>query len=758
MIMSTAPSRPVMPVVLALLATVAVSAAGASFWQISTHADFLKGDGEAIAIDTSGRVTLGAAVTPLGDPESPALWRALVVGDAVYAGSGSDGKVFRFGPDGKPALFFDAQELQVHALAAGPDQAVYAGTSPDGKVYRIEPGGASRVVFDPDERYVWALAVAPDGSLLVGTGEKGAIYRVAPDGSARRIYAAKSTHVTTLATLPDGSLVAGTDTPGQVLKLSGEGRAFVLLDTPFREIRALRVRPDGHLLVAAMNGRAASESRLPATVPAGEPQPTATLSPTPVPSVTTEVVITAIGDASTAATPTGRTDAKKDVRAALYDVAPDGLWDTVWESADDLPYDVVPDGDAVIVATGNKGKVFRVEPGSPRVTLLARVPAQQVTSAHRAASGDLLLVTANPGKVFRAGGASAARGHYDSDVLDAGTTATWGTLRWVASTPPGTSVALKTRSGNTARPDDTWSEWSAEGTTAAGFPIRSPKARYLQWRAVLAGTPGVTPVLTSVTAAYQPRNIRPQVTSITVHPPGTAFLRPYSSGDTEIAGFEPGTSDGRNLTAVGAVAPATTQPMLGRKTYQRGLQTFVWKAEDANDDRLQYDVAYRREGETTWRPLKKQTWDAMLTWDTTSVPDGTYTLRISASDAPANGLASALVGELESASFSIDNSPPRIELRAPRVEGGRTRLAFVVRDAVSPIQRVEYSRDALRWQSVSPVDGIVDAPVESFDVLLEEGVTAADVIIRALDALGNVVTAAANGPVTATGRSAPPEQ
>jgi hypothetical protein len=442
----------------------------------------------------------------------------------------------------------------------------------------------------------------------------------------------------------------------------------------------------------------------------------------------------------------------------VYRITPDGLWDGIWESADDLPYDVVPDGGGVIVATGHQGKVYRVESGFPRVTLLTRVPAQQITGAHRTTAGDLVLVTANPGKVFRVGGSTAAKGHYDSDVLDATTTATWGTIRWTASTPAGTSVALQTRSGNTSRPDDTWSDWSPPSSTSSGDQIRSPKARYLQWRAVLGGTPGVTPVLTSVIVAYQPRNIRPQVTSVTVHPPGTVFLRPYSSGEFEIAGFEPGTSDGRNLTAVGASAPSQAAPALGRKTFQRGLQTFVWKAEDTNDDRLQYDVFYRREGETTWRPLKRQTWDALLTWDTTSVPDGTYTIKVSASDAPSNGTAGALVGELESTSFAIDNTPPRIELQGPRSEGGRTHLAFAVRDAQSPIQRVEYSVDALRWRSVFPVDGIADAPSEAFDITLEEGVTPADVTLRALDALGNVATAAGAGAGPSAGGARAPRR
>ena len=88
------------------------------------------------------------------------------------------------------------------------------------------------------------------------------MYRVDATGDARRIYAAKATHVRPSQCRRRRG-VAGTDTPGQVLKLDGLGKAFVWLDTPYREIRSLRFAPDGRLLVAAMSGRAASDSRLP---------------------------------------------------------------------------------------------------------------------------------------------------------------------------------------------------------------------------------------------------------------------------------------------------------------------------------------------------------------------------------------------------------------------------------------------------------------------------------------------------------------
>jgi hypothetical protein len=221
------------------------------------------------------------------------------------------------------------------------------------------------------------------------------------------------------------------------------------------------------------------------------------------------------------------------------------------------------------------------------------------------------------------------------------------------------------------------------------------------------------------------------------------FQRPFSTGETELAGYDSGTSDGRPLSPVSAASSAAQgpAPVLGRRIYQKGLQTFVWKAADENEDRLQFDVFYRREGETAWRPLKRGLWDPILTWDTTSVPDGTYTIRVVASDAPSNAPSTALSGELESVSFDIDNIPPTIEFTTTTTQAGKTRVAFRVRDDQSAVQRVEYSLDASRWRVIYPIDGISDSQLENFEIILDDATDTANVIVRAMDTLNNVATA-----------------
>ena len=728
-----------------LAASVSLPAAAPTFWNVSTQADFLKGDVEDLSIDSDGRVFPGPSASLLAETAAPFLWTVVTGSDGtLWAGSGNEGQVLKIGKDGKLSTFFDAAELEVHALAPAPNGGLYVGTSPDGKVYQVAADGTSKTFFDPDDKYIWALAVDKAGNLFVATGDKGLIYKVTPNGQGTRFYKTNAGNVVSLAFTKNGDLIAGTESPGRVFRIDSTGKAFVLLDSPFREIHALRLAEDGTIYVVALNGAQGGESRPTTDAPALPESP----SRPPVPSVSTEITAVAVMDnpvAGGSAPPPSRQN-RRGGKGTIYRIRPDGLWDAMWDSGEDSPYDlVIEPGGSLLVGTGTEGKIFRVSGDPARATLLARASAKQVTALLREPSGRVVGAASNPGKLFALSPSAARRGTYESDVRDAGTVASWGVIRWRAAAAPG-EVTIFTRSGNTATPDDTWSSWSKAYSNPGGEQIVSPNARYLQWRAVLEMSGAQPPVLTSVTTAYLPRNLRPEIASITVHPAGAVFQRPFSTGEMEIAGFEDNTSDGRaqsQSAASGSGGQSGGTPALGRRIYQKGLQTFVWKADDENDDRLQFDVMYRREGETAWKMLHRALTDPIFVWDTTSVPDGTYFIKVSASDAPSNSPGTALVGELESVGFDIDNTAPRIEVQPAARAGSRTTISFVVRDEQSSVQRVEYSLDASRWRVVYPKDGIPDSRREEFEVALDDSEAGRSVIIRATDAMNNVATAVA---------------
>jgi hypothetical protein len=718
---------------------VPLRASSPKFFQVATQAEFLKGDVENLSIDSHGQLTLGPVTELVYETSAPFLWSMVAAPDgALFIGTGNEGKVFRVDPQGKGSLFFDSTELEAHALALAPNGGLYVGTSPDGRIYKVDRTGTATTFFSGDDKYVWALAVDLKGNLFAATGDKGVIHKITPDGTATTFYKTNATHVTALAFDTSGNLLAGTGSPGKVLRIDPDGKAFVLLDSPFQEIRALRFDGKGMLYVAAISGRPPSGGGAALSTESID-RPTPELSRTPVPSVSAEITSMSIVDTGGGGSSPSTREDRRSPKGAVYRIAPDGVWDQLWESREDSPYDLTFDQNgALIVGTGSKGKIYRLEGDPLRPTLLARAAAQQITAFYKDPAGRLYYATANPGKLFRVAPERAARGTYESEPRDAQMISTWGAVSWRGTAPNGSRIELFTRTGNTETPDDTWSVWSSAYANAAGSSITSPKARYLQWRAVLTGK-GDGPVLTSVTAAYLQRNLRPQVRSVTVHPPGIVFQKPFSTGDPELAGFDDQSTPDRKLAAAASAQPGSSSS-LGRRTYQKGLQTLAWKADDENDDDLVYDVLFRREGETTWKTLRKATTDSILVWDTTTVPNGTYFVKILASDAPSNPSGTALAGELDSSAFEVDNTAPAIVVGTVRVERGGTIIPFDVKDDHSPVQRVEFSQDGQRWRGVFPVDGIADSRDEHYELAIEGELGERGLTLRASDSMNNVAT------------------
>ncbi|HEY7057170.1 MAG TPA: hypothetical protein VH458_11630, partial [Vicinamibacterales bacterium] len=501
------------------VASTTLLAAAPTFWTVSSQADFLKGDVEDLSIDSDGRMFLGPNAAQLAETSAPFLW-TLIAGSngELWAGTGNEGQVLRIAKDGKVTTFFDSNELEVHALAPSPGGGLYVATSPDGRIYQVAPDGTSKTFFDPDDKYIWALATARDGSVYAATGEKGVIYKITPDGKGSVFYKTNTTNVVALAIDQDGNLIAGTESPGRIFRIDRQAKAFVLLDSPFKEIHALKIAADGSIYATAFSGAPGGEDR-PVDRVTQTPEP----PHAPVPSVSAEITAISVVDVTpglpTSPAPGRDTARSRTAKGAIYRIRPDGLWDTIWEATDDWPFDLLIENDgALLVGTGKEGKLFRIAGDPARATLLARAEARQITALLRDADGRVVGGTSNPGKIFALGTDRAKRGTYDSEVRDAGTVARWGAIRWRGVGAPG-EIEIYSRSGNTATPDETWSTWSKPYTTSQGESITSPNARYLQWRAVLKSSQpsGSGPILTSVTAAYLPRNLRPVVSSITVH-------------------------------------------------------------------------------------------------------------------------------------------------------------------------------------------------------------------------------------------------
>ncbi len=726
--------KPLAGFVAALLLISGGASAGYSgqpvIWETSGRAELLKGDARGVSISDTGMLMLAPRLTETFNTEQAFVWSSAVDDQGnVYLGTGHDGKIFRVSSEGRGALLYDAAELDVTALAAGRDGAVYAGTSPDGKVYRISSDGHAEVYFDPGDKYIWSLAVLGDGSLAVGTGDNGKLYRVRAAGAkpeSSLLIATNQTHVMSLAVTPQGDLIAGTDPGGLVLRISPEGKAFALFDAHLREIHALAPAADGSIYALALSD-AASTGRQQAS-PA--PQPPATEgSSTP----TTSVTITAIDESGVPIQQPGqparsRTDIA-NARSAVFRILPDGATDVVWSSPSITAFAIAPalQPGSVLIGTADKGRIYSVT-NDGRDTLLLQSSEGQIAS-FLTRGNQVYAASSNQGKLFRFGPELVAEGSYESAVRDAKLTASWGRVWWRGSG----NVELQTRTGNGERPDATWSDWSSPYRDPAGSPISSPRARFIQWRATLrsGGAAGQT-WMEDASLAYLPRNVAPEVLSISSLPIGVGLQQIAQlqvDPNVESSGLDPAL-----FGAVVQVPP--------RRLFQRGARSFQWQAEDRNGDTLEYAIYYRPLNENTFRLLKDKLRDNFYTIDGATLADGRYIIKIVVSDAPDNPLGQALSGERLSEPVDIDNTPPVLRAVAtPQSSGGGNRVVFEVDDATGKIKRGDFSLDGAPWTPLFPDDGIADSGHERYSVDLPALAPGEHTVsLRAFDGSGNVGT------------------
>jgi len=422
-------------------------------------------------------------------------------------------------------------------------------------------------------------------------------------------------------------------------------------------------------------------------------------------------------------------------KSAVYRINPDNTVETLWSSKEENVYDLLALEKQILFSTDSNGRIYGLAPDR-RVTLVAQTNEGETTRL-LPSDHSVLAATSNMGRIYRLGETPGAGGSYEAPVHDSGTASRWGSLNWRADVPAGCSVRFRTRSGNSAKPDRTWSDWSEPLADASGSRIASPNARYIQWKAELAGTGG-TPLLDSVTLAYLPQNSPPVVKSINVITQSVAAwqtARPAASSSS--AAYSVTVSDTGDVnTSATAGTPTQTLPRAALQQI-----TVAWQAEDPDGDRLVYSAYFRGEGETQWKLLRGDTHENSVTFDADALADGKYFFRVVASDREANPPPTAREAQLVSAPVMIDNTPPVVTIGVVRHSGGAAHIEFEAADAASALRRCEYSLDAASWVPVAAADGVIDSLREKF-VLDLTGLAPGEhlLVIRAADSANNTGT------------------
>jgi hypothetical protein len=686
-------------------------AEGTRTWEQSKFDELIKGTAKGVAVRSTGGLELAPAFTALSTTPSTYIWSiAADRAGNLYAAAGSPARVYRITPDGKSTVIFEPQELQVQALVVDKSGVIYAATNPDGKVYKIDDHPASSnkdkkntdkpsadslrsssVYFEPGTKYIWDLVLDDGGNLYVATGDHGQIFRVTPKGEHSVFFQSDEAHIRVMAFDNKGNLIAGSDGSGLVYRISPGGEGFVLYSAPKKEITALAIDKTGNIYAAGVGEKHGGTG-----VP-GFSSPVISIPPSSSPAGPGSqggIVITS----APASTPPSAISfpipgAGTAGGSEIYRIAPDGSPSRLWSSHEDIVYALAFDQRGRLLAgTGNRGHVFAIS-GEDEFTDLLKASATQVTAFANAPKGGLYASTSNLGKVFLLSATPESEGTYESDVFDAHIFSRWGRAEFRSAG----NVELFARSGNVDNPDRNWSPWKKIDLRKDGA-VSVPPARFIQWKAVLrSGDPA--PRVESVTLNYLPKNVAPDFDDVTVQV-GTRYqsLPKPPGGD---------------IGAGNAQQPHFDTPP--PTTHDRDSIGVKWSVHDDNDDQMIYSVYYRGDGDTRWLLLKDNLTDKFYSFDASLLPDGGYTIKVVASDAPSHSPEQALTAEKESARFEVDTTPPQIENLAASVEGDKIHVTFRAVDSFSNIKSADYSVDAGEWQFVEPVGQLSDSKTESYD-------------------------------------------
>jgi hypothetical protein len=384
--------------------------------------------------------------------------------------------------------------------------------------------------------------------------------------------------------------------------------------------------------------------------------------------------------------------------SALYRISPEGYVKTVTEKmAIFLSMAQHPKG--VLIGTGNHAQLLLVDPDSEEQTMLYEDEQASQIAGLGVAGGEVFIGTANPAKLIRLRSEYAAQGTFMSDLIDAKQPAHWGKLQIDADIPAGCKVLVSSRSGNVEDVNDpTYSEWTEPVLITEPVQLTCPLGRFCQYKLILKSELGnETPLIREVAVASTIPNLAPVVQAVDVT---------------------------RQRTRTG----------------KTDIYEISYKTSDDNQDTLVYTVDFRKLGRTSWIELVKDHEEDTYGWDSRTIEDGRYEIRVKASDKRSNTPDTAMTGSRVSDPVVIDNTGPEITKYNLDARNRMITLSLTTKDQFTALKKLDYAIDGNSdWLSGVPKDLVYDTTEEQFDIQVKDLDPGEHVItVRISDDLDNV--------------------
>jgi outer membrane protein assembly factor BamB len=551
--------------------------------------------------------------------------------------------------------------------------ALYVATAPGGHVRKLSLDGHIQQTWDTGAVVVTCLADGPQGAILAGTAPGGRILSLTEDGKAQDYYATGEEAVLALASAPGGGVYAGTDPNGKVFVTDAAGHGRLFCQLPASSVYSLAVAKD---VLYAGTGNAGVLYAIDA---AGRARAAFDSDQSAVTSL-------AVGA-------DGAMYAGAAENSAVVQLRANGGAEKIMQVRGKTLASLVGGSAGVLYAlTAEDGVVYQLDPVKETSCVLRKPRRAQATALALGANGAIFVAQSNPGAIVALGPERAEKGVFTSKPQAADPGSVWSALSCAVQRPDGATATFQTRSGDDADPGDHWSAWSAPSELGAGAVIASPRATYLQYRISLNAAQSVAaPVARDVQLTYLPPNHAPSV-DITAPKPAERLRAKFDA---------------------------------------------KWKAHDPDDDTLTYDLATSADGGRTWKDIKSGIDETTYSWDTKGLADGSYLLRVIASDRPSNPEGARQ--DEDQQLIWIDNTPPTTAIMRSSVTESAERhltLRGAATDSLSPIRGVDYRVDGGKWRAAA-VQGLGTQAV-TFKIETDAlAVGERKIEVRAFDAANN---------------------
>jgi outer membrane protein assembly factor BamB len=709
--------------------------------------DLLAGKTDGVIVTSRGTLQLGRAAKVLAS-EFDGVWSVnsvVVSGGTIFLGTSPNGHIYRYSldkltkiyPTGQEAASAKAEEAKkesgadaneagevvnsdsrfanqhIFAMAVDVAGRLLVGISGDKcRLCRYE-ANKMETIFEPnDATYIFDIEIDNVGNIYLGTGPQGKVYALDPSGKvAQLVYDSPDKNILAVAAGKDGSIYAGGDTRGLIYKINPRNKtATVVYDSDEPEISALLVADgapgEGGFLYATATAANVVESEQRFAAQQGNSgRPEAREGDGKSPASGDGVVTLKIANSSPAADgkppapprPAPKPPQKPGTASHVYRVNKQGYVSEVFSEPAVFLCLAAQDG-KILVGSGNDARLYLVDPDAERQAVIYEDERAAQITAVAVSEDDVYIGTANPARLVLLSSGYASEGTYESDLIDAGQPARWGKLQIDADIPRGCRVLAASRSGNVKDVNDpTFSEWTELMEVTEPIQLRCPIGRFCQYKLVLETQDGQkTPLIREIAVASTVPNLAPRVETVDV----SRLANPGKEGVFKIA----------------------------------------YKAADENDDKLTYRLDFRRIGRTTWIEMKKDLEADNFEWDSKTVEDGRYEVRVTADDARSNTPATKLTGRRISEPIVVDNTGPTIRRYAIEKNGKAATLKLQITDELSVINSLEYTLDSnAQWKGALPDDFVFDTTDESFTIQTEDLEPGEHIIaLRIKDDVGNV--------------------